>query len=235
MPVHLLFDLGNGDNLLLFPTVLGKIDKVYVGESAGLVSLYGPEEGRPTYRVDLVQIGDMNFTNVNVVEDFHDAEYQSNFIDKLGAHGSVGTGLFVDRKLVFDYQRKELTIISPDAPENEQSACRGQEIPFIPGSEEGVLTLAKTEIGDIKFVWDTGAVPNIILKSRVDREDLAVSDRNSVILNQVAFNGHEFGPLEFKVWDFPVTPPFDGFISHDFFEDHIVCVDFLNDRLLIRK
>ena len=106
---------------------------------------------------------------------------------------------------------------------------------MMPGSDAGVLTMAKTEIGDIRFVWDTGAVPNIILKSRADGENLELSDRNTVTLNQIAFGEHEFGPIEFKVWDFPITPPFDGFIGHEFFKNHIVCVDFPGDRLLIRK
>lgn len=233
MPVTVLFDLGNSDNLLLFPSVLNQIDKVQIGESDGFKTVHGPGDGQPIYQVDLVQIGDLSFTSVNLIEDFHDSEYQADFVANLDSYGSMGTGLFQDHKLVFDYRRKELTVITPDAAAGNQSSCRGREIPFLPGSDAGVLTMATTEIGDIKFVWDTGAIPNIILKSRAEGENLELSDRNTVTLKQIAFNEHEFGPIEFKVWDFPVTPPFDGFIGHVFFRDHIVCVDFPGDRLLI--
>lgn len=235
MPVTVLFDLGSSTNLYLFPSVLSQLDKVHVGVSDGVKTVHQSAEGTPVYRVDQVQVGDLSFTSVEVIEDFHDSKYQANYEENFDTYGAMGTGLFQEHKLVFDYRRGELTIINSDADLGSPSKCQGQEIPFLPNNDVGVLTMAKTEIGDIKFIWDTGAVPNIILKSRAEGEDLMVSDRNDVTVNQIAFNGHELGPIEFKVWDFPIEPPFEGFIAHAFFEDHTVCVDFPGNRLFVSK
>lgn len=147
-PVRIHFDLGIADNVSLFPELLDQIEKEKVGETGGRKSLYGSEDGKPMYRVDLVQIGDISFVDFDVVEDFHDAEFQVNFIEDKGAYGFVGPGLFRDHKLVIDYQRKELTIVSPEVPKEQQSSCRGREIPLMPGSnaDVGALALAETEI-----------------------------------------------------------------------------------------
>jgi hypothetical protein len=235
MPVTVLFDLGSSTNLYLFPTVLSQLDKVQVGVSDDVKTVHQSAKGTPIYQVDLVRVGDMRFSSVDVTEDFHDSKYQANYEENFDTYGAMGTGLFQEHKLVFDYRRGELTIINSNADLRNRSECEGQEIPFLPDSDMGVLTMARTEIGDIKFVWDTGAVPNIILKSRAEGEDLMVSDKNDVTLHQVAFNGHELGPIEFKVWDFPIEPPFEGFIAHAFFEDHTVCVDFPGNRLFVSK
>ena len=94
------------------------------------------------------------------------------------------------------------------------------------------MTKTKTEIGDIVFVWDTGAPGSVIFKKRTDTANLHLAEYDALTLNKLAFDEHQFGPREFFVRDF-TGPPFDGFIGYDFFVDHVVCVDFPGDRLLI--
>lgn len=234
MPINVHFDIGRSSNLSLFPSVLDKIDKVPIGESAGGMSMDGPTGKKPIYEVELVQVGEANFADVTIGEDFHDAEFQANFIATRGAYGFAGTGLFKDRKIVIDYQRRELTIITPNIPPERQSACRGTVVPLISGLDWGLVSRAKTEIGDILFVWDTGAPGSVIFKRRTDAANLNLPEYDGLTLNQLSFDEHEFGPMEFFVRDF-AGPPFDGFIGYDFFVNHVVCVDFPGNRLLIRQ
>lgn len=236
IPVKVHFDLGNADTVSLFPAFLDQIEKEHVGETGGRKSLYGSEDGKPIYRVDLVQIGDINFVDMDVVEDFHDAEFQADFIEERGAYGFVGPGLFPDHKLVIDYQRQELTIISPNVPEEQQSSCRGREIPLMPGSNAdiGALALAKTEIGDVRLVWDTGAPANIIFKDRTDAANLELPEYDELTLDQLSFGAYDLGPASFYVRDFKI-PPFDGLIGYPFFRDYVVCFDIPGNRLLVRE
>lgn len=235
MPINVLFDIGRSGNVSLFPAVFEQIDKVQIGESVGGVSMDGPTGGgRPIYRVDVVQVGDIGFTNVSMGEDFHDAEFQADFIARKDAYGFAGTGLFKNHKIVIDYQRRELTLIASDVPLDQQSACRGKEIPLITGLDWGLVTKASTEIGDIVLVWDTGAPGNLIFKKRTDTANLNLAEYDALTLKKLAFDEHEFGPMEFFVRDLS-GPPFDGFIGYSFFMDHIVCVDFPGNRLLIRQ
>lgn len=232
--VTVQFDIGISANLSLFPSILEQIDKTPNGESIGGMTPYGPTGKTAIYQVDLVQIGDISFTDVTIGQDFHDAAFQADFIAGKGAHGFAGRGLFLDRKIVIDYQRQELTIVTPDVPAKQQPSCRGREIPLITGRDWGVATKAKTEIGDIVFVWDTGAPANIIFKKRTDAANLNLPEYDALTLDQLSFGGHEFGPANFYVRDFE-GPPFDGFIGYAFFVDHVVCIDFPGDRLLIRE
>ena len=232
VPVH--FDLGNSDSVSLFPAVLNDIEKEMIGETGGRKSLYGDEQGKPIYQVETVQVGDYSVANFRIVEDFHDAEFQEDFVETRQAYGFVGPGLFKDHALVVDYQRKELTIISPDATGTGQSKCQGREIPLMPqsNSDIGALGLAKTEIGDVRVVWDTGAPANIILKDRTDAAELNLPEYEEVTLNELAIGGYDFGPTSFFVRDFKI-PPFDGLIGFPFFEKFVVCFDLGGNRLFI--
>jgi len=234
-PVPVNFDLGNADSVSLFPAFLDEVEKEKVGETGGRKSLYGPEDGKPIYRVETVQVGDFAVTNFDVVEDFHDAEFQEDFIETRGAYGFVGPGLFKDHGLVIDYQQKELTIVAQDALDAQQSSCRGREIPLMPqsSSDIGALGLAKTEIGDVRLVWDTGAPANIILKDRTDAADLDLPEYEELTLTKLSFGGLDFGPASFFVRDFKI-PPFDGLIGFPFFEKYVVCFDLPGNRLFVR-
>ena len=233
VPVH--FDLGNADSVSLFPVVLDELDKKNVGETGGRKSLYGSEAGKPIYQVDMVQVGDFAVTSFEVVEDFHDAEFQQDFIETRGAYGFVGPGLFKDHGLVIDYRRRELTIISQGALGTQQSSCRGREVPLMPASnpEIGALGLAQTEIGDVRLVWDTGAPANIILKDRTDSAELDLPEYEELTLEELSFGGHDFGPASFFVRDFKI-PPFDGLIGFPFFDKYVVCYDLPGNRLFVR-
>lgn len=232
VPVH--FDSGNADSVSLFPAVLDEIEKEKVGETGGRKSLYGSEDGKPIYRVNIVQVGDFVVANFDVIEDFHDAEFREDFIETRGAYGFVGPGLFKDHALVVDYHKEELRIISKDGLDAQQSSCRGHEIPLMAesNSDIGVLGLAKTEIGDIRFVWDTGAPANIILKDRTDAAKLDLPEYEELTLTKLSFGGHDFGPASFFVRDFKI-PPFDGLIGFPFFEKYVVCFDFPGNRLFV--
>lgn len=234
VPVH--FDLGNSDSVSLFPAFLDEIDKEEVGDTGGRKSLYGSEEGKPIYRVERVQVGDFAVANFEVVEDFHDAEFQEDFIKTRGAYGFVGPGLFTDHALVVDYGQKQLTIIAQDALGAQQSSCRGREISLMPqsNSDIGALALAKTEIGDVRLVWDTGAPANIILKDRTDAADLELPEYEELTLAELTLGDYDFGPASFFVRDFKI-PPFDGIIGFPFFEEYIVCFDLPGNRLFIRE
>jgi hypothetical protein len=39
--------------------------------------------------------------------------------------------------------------------------------------------------------------------------------------------GQEFGPVEFVVLPLKLTADFDGMLSRNFFEQHVVCLDYV--------
>lgn len=236
-PVDVHFDIGNGANLSLFPSYLNQIEKDQVGTSAGGISMDGPTDGSlPVYEVDLIQIGGLSISNARIDEDYHDEEFQTSFSGRLDAYGFIGRGLFETFKIVIDYQLQELTIIPPDASVELQSACQGKEILLVQGQDWGLVSNADTDIGEVVFVWDTGAPFSVVFKKRTDVGDLGYAKGDTLTLEQFNLNGHQFGPAKFEVLDWgDDLPPFDGFIGYDFFAKNAVCIDFPGNRIIVKE
>lgn len=234
-PVDVQFDIGNGTTLALFPTHLGPITKRRVGTSTSGMSMSGPTGERPVYDVDVITIGDLAFKNARIVEDYHDDEYREWFTSRLDANGFLGRGLFDQFKVVVDVPNRELTFIPPDAPFEQQSVCKGAELPLVQGQDWGLVSKATTEIGELILVWDTGTPATGVLKRRTDIDNLGYADGDTLSVEKFNIDGHELGPQTFEVWDWSENaPPFDGFIGFDFFAEHVVCIDFPKNRIFVQ-
>jgi hypothetical protein len=121
-PIDVLFDIGRGTTVAIFPPQLNTIEKRRVGTARSGLSMTGPTGERPTYEVDIIEIGGAQFTSATVVEDFHDDDFQEFFASSLNAYGFVGVGLIEQYKIVIDYQNGVLTLI-PGLPHQTSKAC----------------------------------------------------------------------------------------------------------------
>ena len=196
----------------------------------------GPTGERPIYEVDLIEVGEASFSNATVVEDFHDDEFQDQFSSRLQAFGFVGRGLFEQYKVIIDYKGRQLVLIPPKSPPDQQALCAGKELPLLQGQNWGLASRVGTDIGEIVLVWDTGAPENVVLKRRTDRSDTAFKDGEVLSTERFVIGSHDIGPRELVVWDWGENaPPFDGFIGNDFFAETVVCVDFPNQRIFIQQ
>jgi hypothetical protein len=107
-------------------------------------------------------------------------------------------------------------------------------VPFLPEWDGAPVTKAQTDLGDLTFVWDTGAPISIIRKARI--EETHTQAVNQVIRTERFFlNGTDFGPLELRPLEFSQPAGTDGFVGTNFFAQHVVCVDFPGKRFLIRQ
>lgn len=104
-----------------------------------------------------------------------------------------------------------------DVPRDQQSACRGKEVSLLQGQNRGLVSNAETEIGQIVFVWDTGAPFNAVFTKRTDVDDLGYARGDTLTLKRFSLSGHDFGPEQFEILDWGDLPRFDGFIGYDFF------------------
>ncbi len=234
--IDVQFDIGSGTTLDLFPRQLASISKRLIDTASGGLSMSGPMGERPVYEVDLIEIGDIKFTQARIVEDYHDSEYREWFSSRLDAYGFLGRGLLDRYKVVIDYPNRELTLISHAARPEEHAACTGAELPLVQGQDWGLVSKAETELGEFVFVWDTGTPATGVLKRRTDLDDLDYQDGDTLLVEQFDINGHVFGPMELEVWDWTENaPPFDGFIGYDFFADKVICVDFPDHRIFVQQ
>jgi hypothetical protein len=215
--VRLQFDLGSSNALMLQKGVIDSIKAVPTGESVKLQGVDGFFEA-PTYKVARVQLGTQVFTDVVALLDVPRKGYQPGDF----AQGFLGTGLLKPYQLVLDYPERAMTLVDRPSP----GTCEGTNVPFLKGWRGEPVTKAELDRGPATLWWDTGA-PMSVLSSK-----FAGSDASPLKTTRLTLGGTDFGPWPFDVWNISL-PGFDGFIGHDFFAKHVVCIDFPQNRVVI--
>jgi hypothetical protein len=171
------------------------------------------------------------FTDVIGELDVHDPSYQAT---QVGQQGFLGTSLLKGYKLVLDYRHRRMTLVRAGSATDGSVACRGAVVPFSPAWHGEPATEAAIDQGRLTVWWDTGAPVSMLSKRFVEAAHSRQSG-NTITSKRLTLGGTDFGPLRFAVEDLSLPPGFDGFIGYNFFADHVVCMDFPGNRLLIRR
>jgi hypothetical protein len=223
--VRLQFDLGNARPLVLQQGVLDAIKAVPTGESARLQGADGFFEA-PMFKVGRVEVGTQVFTDVTAVLDVPRKGYQPGDV----AQGFLGPGLLKPYQLLLDYSKQQMTLVGPSDPPDK---CDGTAVPFSSGWRGEPVTTVQIDGSTATLWWDTGA-PSSILSSEFASKMRSPGDSNAVQSTRLILGGTDFGPWRFEVWNISL-PGFDGFIGHDFFAKHVVCIDFPQNRVVIGR
>lgn len=234
--VRLQLDLGSGTTLTLYPQILDQIETIATGEMHESVGMEGVVMEKPVFEVSRVELGGAIYLDLRVRQDGHSEQHRIDTIEYRSTYGRAGRGLFDNGKLIIDYQNEKMTIIPPDAPEDDQAACHGVELLLETDKQSlGLTTKVQTDIGELYAVWDTGAGGNIMLKRTTDAAGLELQARDKFKSEQFVINGHDFGPIRMNVWDVPAFPPdLHTLLGYWFFSDKIVCIDFPHNRIYVR-
>jgi hypothetical protein len=229
--VRLMFDLGEDSALVLTRNTLDQLKIAPTGAGHAIADVKGNTMESPTFRVPHLQIGGASFANISGRIDAHDATYQSAHV---GQQGYIGPSLLVAYRIVLDYRAGKMTLIPSGTKHIDRVGCSGTAVPFLPEWDGAPVTKARTDFGDLIFVWDTGAPVSIIRKARIE-ETRAKAVNQVIRTDRFSLNDTDFGPLEFRPLEFSQPPGTDGFIGTNFFTQHVVCVDFPSNRFLIRQ
>jgi hypothetical protein len=230
--VSLTFDLGDTSSTVALPQeVLARAGVSSVRDGPKQSDAMGNVTQSETFTLTDLQIGTIHFANVDGRTDAHDAAYQPT--SAAGKLGHFGTSLFGAYAVVLDYPHHRFTLIDRKETSAYSAGCKGVPVDFIPRGEDGVITHAGTDFGQLVAVWDTDASVSIL--RRAGAPSLATTDGSTTVTTRhLILGGHDFGPLRLIVADYSDPPETDMFIGHNFFTKHIVCIDFPNSRLLIR-
>jgi hypothetical protein len=219
--VRLIFDLG-GDSLALTRTTLDELGIAPTGPAQRETDVKGNTMDSRTFEVQRLRIGDAVFRGITGRMDIHDPA-------RFGAQGYIGPSIFATYRMVLDYRGGKMTLIPAGTARIERAGCVGTAVPFMDG-----VAKAKTDFGDLTFVWDTGFPFSAIRKARVDRTRAKVVNR-ALRTQRFRLNNVDFGPLELRPFDFSEPPGVDGFIGANFFEQHVVCLDFPANLILVQQ
>ena len=231
--IPLELDIGDATSLVLHPAILNELKTTPTGETWQGYGMEGKLTTEPMVKVDRVDMGSVVFPNVTIRADDHDDAFRAKQLADRRTQGYVGTAFFKGYALVLDYPRHRITLIPQAAPPESQGACRGQVIPLDRSLSWGLVSHVDTDAGDLLFVWDTGSPGLVLVKANAQAAHVDTTQK-PVTFHHFRMSGHDFGPLQFEVWDFPAPPRMAGFIGYDFFKDHVVCVDLPRDRIRVR-
>jgi hypothetical protein len=222
------FDLG-GEDIELTTQVLETISVQNLPETYTWLDAKGNKLQARKFRIPELRIGGLVFHDVLGHEDAEAANYP-----KVHAGlGLVGITLFQTYTMVFDYSGKTLTLISDHVAKPQRAGCFGVRVPFDPKWDGAPVSTVQTDLGDLTFVWDTGAPGNFIAERLLSKP----ADNSAVeplVSQRFAMGGRNFGPQELRPSRFVQPEGADGFLGYSFFANHVVCVDLTRKAFWIR-
>ena len=228
--VTLLFDTGDSRGILLDQSVIDRAHARPTGASSKVVDVKGNVIETPQYRIPRLQIGSIELNDLVAELEVHHPSYMP---DQYGQQGFLGTGFLKPYQVVIDYPRGRLSLFKPGSS-GAGAECRGTPVPFAGQWNGEPVTEVETDLGRIVLWWDTGT-PLSILTTRIAQPTGPEVKEGPVTSRRLWVGGKDFGPWTFEVVNLTLPPGFEGFLGHDFYAKHVVCMDFPNKKLLVRK
>lgn len=226
----LIFDLGDESALVLAQSVIERIRTSPSSEKHRVKDAAGNVIQSAMFKLSRLQIWNLVFTDVSGRPDIHDPSYQARAV---GQQAYLRTALLKTYKVVLDYPRRRMTLISPESTRDGSAACHGTAVPFLPEWHGGAFTKVKTDFGELTAVWDTGIPASILRKADAPKVNSRAAG-DSVTTKSLVLGTTDFGPLKLDVYDYAEPAGTDMFIGYNFFATHIVCIDFPAQRFLIQ-
>jgi hypothetical protein len=228
--IPLMFDLGGSDEIVLSSDALRSLQVEYLDETYVWVDAKGNRLESRKFRVPELRIGSLVLRDVSGHEDAEAATYRKTPAGK----GYIGAALVRPFRLVIDYERQTMIFIPADRSDAERHGCYGTAVPFDPEWDGEPITKASTDLGELVLVWDTGAPMSLIREGLVTKRGIT-PDSKFVRSTEFALGGKNFGPVQLRLFNFAEPAGVDGFVGHDFFAKHVVCIDMSGKRLFIRS
>jgi len=246
-------DLGFSGYVSLPPNVWANITEKKFLKCVSRYGVAGKLYQHELYQVKNIHIQKMNFSPVLVEELKVEWEADINLGElKEGPEpefGRIGWYLFRSFNLLIDAKHSMLALC--DGLQTLRSEGYPVEsfvsIPLL--LDRGLLEFeAVTSSGKLRCVLDTGSTLNLLNKHENEKlgciDDHAIINPNNQNLMQFEWNNKcelanyivgdkEFGPITFNQIKSPVA--FEAIMGIDFFESHLVFVDFKQQRLYLYK
>jgi hypothetical protein len=147
-------------------------------------------------------------------------------------NGYIGMGLLGQFLVVLDYPARRIRLY-PSGDGRALAAECGRNTFEVSLVDMVAQSVVRTELGDLRVEWDTGATHNFIRPATVARGRDAArrtdAAQSTVTLASVRLAAQELGPLEFRVAQFR-APVLDAIFGTSFFLSRKVCLDLPQGR-----
>jgi Aspartyl protease len=223
-------DTGGGA-ITLSKGVLDSAGARSLGDTVASTDSFGHEIRHARFRVPVMTMGSQTFHNVTVLQ----------AADAGGPPIANGLGRqFLSRYfVVLDYAGRSMTLWPPGAEHQARMNCGRTRIPMEHTEEDDQLVVSTfdTGSGPIRLLWDTGANISTLPETISGKLGLATYTRGNTTFyhaEKLSAVGHDFGPIEFAVAPLKLPADFEGMLGRNFFETHVVCLDYKHREIRVR-
>jgi hypothetical protein len=221
--ILLHLDSGAFAPIHLNPEIVQILELEYTGKSITIYDIKGNRFKIKEFIIPELYLGDFKLLNVIGYENWIPKDHPFS-----SENGLIGAGILRRFKFIVDYPESRIVLVKEGSslPKDYQ-INNWIRLPQIT-SWEAELDNNKYRL---KLGWDTCASFSIIKphKEFVRRKD----ERGIVKFSNLRINNHDFGAIEFAIYDFNL--PIDGCLGYNFFKFHKVYFDFENDVVAIKK
>ncbi len=243
----LVLDLGAGNHMSLDDEILQKIQKRPYGV-VRFKDLKGNNYKSENYLIPQIKIGNVRFAEV-LAQSENDA-FNHNTILRRGQHlssqmgsigralpsgqpphqkmGSIGRPLLKRYNLLLDFPHSSIALVERPTKKAAQFTQQMHVVPF-EMTPSGITIKITTDLGEKKFLIDTGTSWNLVRSSLYDLEKDHKNSSNLDYFSTPFFEieGKNFGPTTLHLLDIsPDIEDFDGILGMTFLRRHTVYIDF---------
>ena len=229
-----IIDLGFQGMFSLPSALLKKVNKKKLVERGGNYGWKGNIYENDINEIESIKIGKMSFSSVKIKEQNQKFMENSALIGtplKEYCYGTIGWELFTEYNLLVDCRQYILALC------DSVKTLKQQHYPVEAFTETSLILSdfliieAVTEEGPLWCLLDTGSTWNL-LNTNLENEDLFVYNHEDIQeFSSFKIEGNEFGPMTFRRIKSPVK--FDAILGMEFFDSHIVFIDFENKKVHI--
>jgi hypothetical protein len=235
--VQAIVDISGGDAdgaLTLSKEAIASAHGVRLG-TAVANDAFGRKFTRPRFKVSGVTIGGHTFQNMRVVQTVVRAGEDAPPVpNAIGKH-------FLSRYfVVVDYAGASVSLWPP-ATRNPAGVNCGRTRIRMESTEEDRLAVSDfdTPSGRVRLLWGTSNPYSMLPETIAERLQLTTVTRgpNSPRFhrsNTLSAAGQDVGPLEFVVLPLKLPKDFEGVLGGNFFEQHVVCLDYERREIRVR-
>ncbi len=235
--VQAIVDISGGDAdgaLTLSKETIESVDGISLG-TAVAQDAFGHEFTRARFKVSGVTIGGHTFQEIRVVQAMDNAAG-----DGPPVANAIGKHFLSQYFVVVDYAGAAISLWPPDTKDPAGMNCGRTRIPMAPTAEDRLaVSDFDTPSGRVRLLWGTGNAYSMLPETIAEKLRLATVTRgpNSPKFYQsknLSAAGQDFGPLEFVVLPLKLPGDFEGILGGNFFEHHVVCLDYQRREIRVR-
>lgn len=222
--IQAIVDTGGGA-LKLSKEVLDSVRAVSLGDSVVSTNASGHDFEYRRFRVPIVIIGGHVFHDMVAI--------QALDTEASPIPNSIGRQFLSQYFVVVDYAGAAITLLSPSMKNSVQTKCGLTRIPMERTEQDSQIAVSdfETQNSHIRLLWDTGATYSSLSETVAEKMQLQTIVRgpgspNFYQSKMLSAAGQSFGPVEFVVLPLKLSGDFQGMLGRNFFEHHVVCLDY---------